>query len=136
VANHSGKIFPTPTRETAHYWEGCREHKLRLQCCVSCGKHQFYPRSVCSHCLGDQLRWIEASGAGKVISFTLVRRAVSEAYKADTPYVVALVQLDEGPTMMSNVERCTPESVEIGMRVTAFFEEWSEEISIPKFCPI
>ncbi len=136
MTDHSGKIFPTPTPETAHYWAGCREHELRLQRCDSCGQHQFYPRSLCSHCMSDQLQWVVASGAGEVISFTIVRRAVSEAYNPEVPYVVALVQLAEGPTMMSNLVQCDPESVQVGMPVSVTFEDWSEQVSIPKFCPL
>ena len=135
MTDHSGKTFPRITPETAPYWEGCREHELRLQYCGSCDHYQFYPRIICSHCMSDQLQWVAASGAGEVTSFTVVRRAVSEAYRPDVPYVVALVQLAEGPTMMSNVVQCDPEAVTVGMPVTVFFEDWDEQVSIPKFCP-
>jgi uncharacterized OB-fold protein len=136
MTDHSGKIFPLPTPETAPYWEACRAHELRLQCCDSCGQHQFYPRSLCSSCMSDQLQWVAVAGTGEVVSFTIVRRAVSEAYSPEVPYVVALVQLAEGPTMMSNVVECDPESVVVGMPVGVLFEDWSDEISIPKFRPI
>ena len=85
--------------------------------------------------MNDQLQWVAASGAGEVTSFTVVRRAVSEAYRPEVPYVVALVQLAEGPTMMSNVVQCDPEAVAVGMSVAVFFEDWDEQVSIPKFCP-
>ena len=136
MADHSGKIFPVVTPETAPYWDGCREHELRLQRCDSCGRHQFYPRIICSACMADDLQWVPVSGAGQVVSFTIVRRAVSEAYSPEVPYVVALIQLAEGPTMMSNVVECDPESVVVGMSVSVLFEDWSEQISIPKFRPI
>ncbi len=82
------------------------------------------------------MEWVEASGQGKILTFTVVRRPVSEAYAADVPYVVALIQLDEGPTMMSNVVRCDPETMQIGGPVQLVFEDWSEEISIPQFRPV
>jgi len=135
MIDHSGKSFPVPTPETEVYWEGCREHQLRLQYCNNCGQHQFYPRIICSACMSNDLKWVDVSGEGEVISFTIVRRPVSEAYKTEVPYVVALIKLLEGPTMMSNVVGCDPEALEIGMPVSVQFQDWSEQISIPKFCP-
>ena len=76
-----------------------------------------------------------ASGHGRVKSFTIIRRAVSKAYAAEVPYVIALIELDEGPTMMSNVVEIEPESVAIGLPVEVMFEDWSDEITIPKFRP-
>ena len=77
-----------------------------------------------------------ASGLAEVSSFTIVRRPVSKAYADEVPYVVALIKLDEGPTMMSNIVECDIDNVNIGMRVEVLFEDWSEEISIPKFRPV
>jgi uncharacterized OB-fold protein len=131
-----GKNLPHPNPETAPYWEGCREQKLLIQRCSSCGHHQFYPRILCTECTSQQVEWVSACGRGKVVSFTIVRQAISEAYAADVPYVIALIQLDEGPTMMSNVIQSDPESVMVGMPVEVIFEAWSEEITVPKFCPL
>ena len=133
---HAGKHFPRPTPVSRPYWEGCREGRLLLQQCGSCGKHQFYPRIMCSHCNGDTLAWVPASGQGTVSSYTVVRRPVSPGYAADTPYVIALIALAEGPTMMSNIIGCAPEAVTVGMPVEVSFEAWSEEISVPKFRPL
>lgn len=130
------KHFPRPTPETKAYWEGCRNHELLLQRCGQCNEMQFYPRVVCAKCMSDDLEWVKASGRGKIVTLTIVRRAVSEAYAADVPYVVALVKLDEGPTMMSNIVQCSPEKLEIGSSVQVLFEDWSEEISIPIFRPV
>ena len=129
------KHFPRPTPETEVYWEGCRRHELLLQRCTQCSEFQFYPRIICTNCSSDDLEWVKGSGRGRVLTFAIVRRAVSEAYAADVPYVVALIQLDEGPTMMSNVVQCDPETVKIGSPVEVIFEDWSEEISIPQFRP-
>ena len=85
--------------------------------------------------MSDQVEWIQASGRGTVASFTIVRRPVSEAYADEVPYVVALIQLEEGPTLMSNVIGCDPESVAIGMPVEVTFEDWSDAITVPKFRP-
>jgi hypothetical protein len=131
----SGKFFPRPTPETAVYWQGCHDHTLLIQHCKACGQYQFYPRLICTGCMGDQLEWVAARGRGKVTSYTIVRQAVSKAYAAEVPYVVALIQLEEGPKMMSNIVGCNPESVKTGMSVEVTFEDWSEEITMPKFRP-
>ena len=130
------KHFPRPTPETEVYWEGCRKHELLLQRCTQCSEFQFYPRIICTNCASEDLEWVKGSGRGRVLTFAIVRRAVSEAYAADVPYVVALIQLDEGPTMMSNVVQCDPETVKIGSPVQVIFEDWSEEISVPQFRPL
>ena len=129
------KHFPRPTPETEAYWDGCRKHELLLQRCVACSEFQFYPRIVCTNCSSDKLEWVKVSGQGKILTFTIVRRPVSEAYAEDVPYVVALIKLDEGPTMMSNVVQCDPEALKIGDPVQVMFEDWSKDISIPKFSP-
>lgn len=130
---HGGKNFPRPTPETKPFWEGCSAHKLLLQRCPQCATLQFYPRMLCSHCLAQEPEWIQASGRGTIRSFTVVRRPVSQAYAAETPYVVALVALEEGPTMMSNIVGCDPQELSVGSPVTVVFERWSEQITVPKF---
>ena len=135
MAEPMPKPLPAVTLETAPYWEGCKQHELRIQKCAACANYQFYPRIYCSKCFGDRVEWVEASGRAKVATFTIVRRPVSPAFADDVPYVVALVTLDEGPTMMTNIVGCPPEKVEIGMPVAVTFEDWTPEISIPKFRP-
>jgi uncharacterized protein len=135
MATQSSKPIPVPTEETRPYWEGCKRHELRIQRCAACGNHQFYPRLYCHKCFNDQVEWITASGRAKVLSFTIVRRPPSPAFKSEVPYVVALVTLDEGPTMMTNIIGCPPDHVMIGMPVKVNFDDWTDEISIPKFRP-
>ena len=135
MAEQISKPIPAPTLETRPYWDGCHRHELRIQQCAVCAHYQFYPRLYCSKCFSDKVEWVKASGRGKVSTFTIVRRPVSPAFKDDVPYVVALVTLEEGPTMMTNIVGCPPEKVEIGMPVEVTFEDWTEEISIAKFRP-
>lgn len=130
------KFLPRPTPESAPFWQGCRDHKLLLQYCTACGKHQFYPRVICANCMSEQLEWREASGRGTVETYTIVTRPVSDAYAADVPYVIALITLEEGPRMMSNVIGCDVESVRCGVVVEVVFERWSDEITMPKFQPV
>ena len=133
---HMDKFLPRPTPESAPFWQGCRDHKLLLQYCAGCGKHQFYPRVICANCMSEQLEWREASGRGNVETYTIVTRAVSDAYAADVPYVIALITLEEGPRLMSNVIGCDVESVKCGLAVEVVFEHWSDEITMPKFRPV
>jgi uncharacterized OB-fold protein len=132
----TNKPLPAVTHETAPYWDAARRHELHIQRCAACGQHQFYPRIYCAQCFSDRVEWIKASGRAKVTTFTIVRRPVSPAFADDVPYVVALVTLAEGPTMMTNIVGCAPEKVAIGMPVEVTFEDWTEEISIPKFKPV
>ena len=85
--------------------------------------------------MSREVEWVQATGRGKVASYTIIHRAISKAYLDEVPYVVALVELEEGPTMMSNIIHCEPEEVAIGMEIEVIFEDWSEKISIPKFRP-
>lgn len=135
MAEQISKPIPTPTHETRPYWDGCKRHELRIQQCGACGQYQFYPRLYCSKCFSERVDWVNASGRAKVTTFTIVRRPVSPAFKDDLPYVVALVTLEEGPSMMTNIVGCAPETVTIGMPLAVTFEDWTEEISIAKFRP-
>ncbi len=135
MATPASKPVPVPTRETQPYWEGCQNHELRIQKCAACGQCQFYPRLYCTACMSDQVEWVKTSGRGKILSFTIVYRPVTKAFAHEVPYVVALITLDEGPQIMSNVVGCAPENVYIGLPVEVVFEDWTEEISVPKFRP-
>ena len=127
------KLQPVPTPESEAFWQACAEGRLLIQRCNACGHQQFYPRTLCTECSSADVALTEASGSGRVKSFTIIRRAVSEAYADDVPYVVALIELAEGPTMMSNVVECEAEDVFIGMGVSVRFEQRSEDVSLPVF---
>jgi len=131
----NSRNLPRPTPETQAYWEGCRQHQLLIQRCSECSRYQFYPRIICTGCMSNKIEWVKAKGSGQIISYTIVHRAISAAYAAEVPYVIALIQLEEGPKMMSNIVNCVPDKVMIGMSVEVVFEDWSEEITIPKFRP-
>ncbi|MGH7987787.1 MAG: Zn-ribbon domain-containing OB-fold protein, partial [Candidatus Binataceae bacterium] len=122
--------MPTPTAETRPYWEGCARGELLIQRCAECRHYQFFPRLYCSQCLSERVAWIKASGRATVLSFTIVRRPVSPAFADEVPYVVALVTLEEGPTMMTNIIGCPPEQVAIGMPLTVTFARLTDEISL------
>lgn len=130
-APEMSRILPPQTELARPYWEGCRSGELRMQYCNDCERYQFFPRIFCSHCGASQLSWRAVSGRGRVASYTVVRRGISSAYAA--PYVVALIDLDEGPCMMSNVVDCDPEAVAVGTIVDVRFEPWGADYMLPVF---
>lgn len=127
------KPTPRPTPTEAPFYEGCARGELMLQQCQTCQRVLFYPRTHCDGCQSETLSWERASGAGTVASFTVVRRAVSTDFEA--PYVIALIDLDEGPRMMSHIVGIDPEAVSVGMPVTVDFAAWTEDITLPVFRP-
>ena len=130
---HSGKVFPQSRPGTERYWQACKRHEFLIQRCNDCGHYQFYPRIICTSCSSRSVEWVTASGRGSVLSWTVVRRAVSDAYAADIPYVIALIKLQEGPVLMSIVRGCEPESIHLGMAVEVSFEDWSDQVTMPVF---
>ena len=130
------KPLPRPDPDSREYWRACREHRLLIQECAVCGHLQFYPRVICTACRGRELGWKEAMGTGSVYSYTVVRRPPSDAFAKDVPYVLALIDLDEGVRLMTNVIGCNPEEVVIGMRVGVSFQDVSPDLALPMFSPI
>lgn len=126
------KPSPIPTKETEAFWEGCAKGKLMFQRCSGCGGVQFYPRSFCAACQGEQLEWRESKGLGAVYAVTAVYRAPTPAFKKDTPYAIALVELEEGFRLMANVIGGKADDVKIGERVELCFERRGDA-SIPQF---
>ena len=125
------RILPRATEISAPYWEGCNEGRLRLQFCQTCERYQFYPRSLCSQCHGDALEWRDAGGHGRIASFTVIHRGLSPAYQA--PYVVALIDLDEGPRLMSNIVDAEASEISVGDAVTVEFATWADGVDLPVF---
>ena len=125
------KIQPRPTPTSQPYWDGCSQGELRLQFCNQCSSYQFYPRIVCSHCGWPDPDWQVASGEGVIASFTVVRRGLTPAY--EVPNIIALVDLAEGPRMMSVIVDANPEAVTIGAAVSVDFQVWAEEVRLPVF---
>lgn len=129
------KPLPQFDPESQPYWNAAREGRLLIKRCADCGKAHHYPRELCPHCHSDRVTWEQASGKGTVYTYTVARRPAGPAFKADTPYVVALVELAEGPRMMTNLVSVDLERVRIGLPVQVRFEAISDEISLPKFMP-
>lgn len=127
--------LPSPDPSTAAFWAGTRAHRLMLPRCRECTAYHFYPRTFCPQCGSVDLEWVQASGHGTVYSFTIVQRAPSPAFKGMLPYVVAVVALQEGPHMMSNIAGCAPTDVRIGMPVCVAWEDFDPVATLPYFVP-
>lgn len=129
--------LPRPSAATKPFWDGCREAVLRLPWCRACGRPHFFPRSLCPFCLGTGLEWRPASGRGRVWSHSTVRLSFwGKAFDDSLPYVVAMVELEEGVRMLSNVVGCAPEEVRIGMPVAVTFDPVTPEVTLPRFRPV
>ena len=123
--------LPRPTALSRPHWDGCREGVLRVQRCAACGSYKFIPQAVCTKCQAGKLEWVESSGRGSVYSHTTVYRPPRPEF--DAPYVVAIVELEEGWHMLTNLVDCTPEEVAIGLPVEVDFRAVSDEITLPCF---
>ena len=127
------KPLPAPDADTARFWEGLRQGKLLLQHCEDCKHVQYYQQALCRACGGENLTHRPASGHGKVHSFSVVHRAPGPAFKADVPYAVLLVELREGPRMISTYLGGDPAEVTFDMDVMLVCEQVSNEITLPRF---
>ncbi len=125
---------PQPTPETQHFWDGTQAGELRLQRCDACAKVYFPPRPFCPACASRQVRVFAASGRGSLYSYVIHHRKVPGF---TPPYAIAVVQLDEGPRLMSNIIDCpqTPEALELDMRLEVAFENLDDTITLPLFRP-
>lgn len=127
------KPLPTPDADTAAFWRGLREGVLLLQHCAECGHVQYYQQAICRACGSENIEHRPATGRGKVHSFSVVHRAPGPAFKGDVPYAVILVELEEGPRMISTFTGASPESVTFDMDVVLSLEKVNEEITLPRF---
>jgi uncharacterized OB-fold protein len=128
------KPLPRVTELNAPYFEAARRGALRIQQCRSCRQYVFYPRAWCPVCRDTGLDWVDVSGRGLVVTFSTVRQAPSPAFAADLPYVLAVIELAEGPQMMANIVGMAPELVHVGLPVRVVFEQRGD-VWIPQFEP-
>ena len=127
---------PVADQETRGYWEGAGRHELVLQRCRRCGTVQHRPRALCVTCLGGEIEHFVASGRGTVWTFTVTEQNQAPPFRDATPYVLAYVELEEGPRLLTNVVGCPPGEVRIGMPVRAEFRTASSDaLGVPVFRP-
>jgi len=121
--------------ETRPFWEGAGRHELVLQRCRDCDTVQHRPRAICASCLSSEMEHFVASGRGTVYSCTVTHQNQLPGFRDAVPYVLAYVDLDEGPRLMTNVVNCPPEDVHIGMAVKVDFVDTEEQLAVPRFVP-
>ena len=129
------KPLPRVDEESRGFWEALARHELYLQRCRDCGTIRFPPRAVCPKDLSDNTEWLRASGRGTVYTFTVTHQNHSVGFREELPYVLAVVELAEGPRLMTNIVGCAPDAVRIGMPVVVEYEDVTPEITLPKFRP-
>jgi uncharacterized OB-fold protein len=127
--------LPEPTPETQHFWDGCRDGKLKLQKCDACEKSYFPPRNFCPACGNRNVSVYTASGKATLYSYVINHRPRPDM--GTEPHSIAVVELAEGPRMMTNIVDCpqTPEALILDMALNVTFEKATDEISLPKFKP-
>ena len=129
MANPQRKIpAPSPTPETEAFWKAAAEGKFMLRRCTACRKAHWYPRAICPHCMSDKTEWVEASGRGKIYTFSVMRRAPE-------PYAIGYVTLEEGPSMLTNFVDCDFDKLKIGQSVKLKFMSTEGGPPVPMFAP-
>lgn len=127
--------LPVMTTLSREYWDGCKENKLLYQHCRDCNEVIFFPKYLCPDCMGHDLEWLESAGKGKILTFTVTYESAPPAFMAAVPYAVAIIEMDEGYRMMSNIIECDFDALECEMPVEVVFDPVTPEVTLPKFRP-
>ena len=130
------KPLPIINDDNRQYWEYCQQHELGMQKCHDCGYIRFPPGFICPQCHSMEAGWVKLSGRGKIFSFVVYRVSYHSSYADDIPYVVAVIQLAEGPRMESNITGIKVEDLKVDMPVEVYFDDVNDEVSLPKFKPV
>jgi uncharacterized OB-fold protein len=138
MADGYDRPLPVKQPESDFYWEKAQAHELWLRKCNACGKAHFYPRAICPYCYSRDVAWVQASGKGTLHTFATVERGPTPPFRDHVPYIAALVDLEEGPRMPTNIVDIEPESADlkIGMAVEVTFDDVTDEVTLPKFRPL
>jgi len=119
---------PQPNPETKAFWDGAAQGRLLIKKCLACSQVHYYPRAICPFCGSDRTEWQQASGRGSIYSWSVMRRA-------EVPYAIAYVTLEEGVTMMTNIVDCDLDGIRIGQRVRVVFKPTEGGPPVPAFTP-
>ena len=134
AAHARGRPLPEPDNVSAYFWAEAAAGSLAIQRCTGCNRAQFYPRAICVYC-GADTDWEEASGDGVVATYTVIRQNLAPPFDALGPYVVAIIELAEGPKMMSNVTHIDPSQVRVGLAVTCYAIRVRDDLGLPFWRP-
>jgi uncharacterized OB-fold protein len=131
-----GRPLPKPTATSAPFWEAAHRGQLELQYCSQCHRFQHYPRAICANCWSDKIEWKSCSGRGHVYSYSICHKRGELSVTDGAPNIVAIVELQEGVRMTTNIVGCAAADVRIGMEVEAVFQPVSEDYTLIFFQPI
>lgn len=129
------KPLPRPVPESLPYWEAAKQHRLEIPHCRDCDGYWFPPSRSCPHCVSANVEFKQVSGRGKVFSFVIYDRVYHPSFAGDVPYAVALIELDEGPRLISNIVGISPDNVRCDMPVVVVYDDVADGVSVPKFKP-
>jgi hypothetical protein len=131
------KPLPVEDPDSTPFWRGCLQNKFLIQHCEQCAKPRYPASSVCPHCQEKKFTWKESSGKGLIYSWIVVRHPVPrDVYENDVPYVVALIDLEEGVRIASNVVGCDPDDVYAAMPLQVIFKQVTDGVTLPIFEPV
>ena len=132
------KPLPRPADPvlTEPFWEATKRHELVIPRCKQCNEYFWYPRQACPNCLQENWEWTPVSGRGRLHTFTVVRQPANPIFADDVPYAYAMVQLDEGVSLISNIVECeVPDGLVVDMPLEVVFEDVTDEVTLVKFKP-
>jgi uncharacterized protein len=127
--------LPTPEGDTIAFWDAAKEERLLIKHCLDCGEYTYYPRPFCPKCWSPNLEWHEASGNATLYTWSVIYSNDQPPFRDRVPYVAAIVDLEEGPRMITNVVDTEFDDLEIGMALTVVFRPISDDFTIPVFIP-
>lgn len=127
--------LPMIEDDTREFWDATRDGRLLLRHCRSCGAVHYYPRNFCPACWSDDVDWVEASGLGSLYTWSTVFQNDLPPFNEQLPYVAAIVELDEGPRMMTRLVEVDGVEITMGMRLRARFEPLDDDVTIVVFAP-
>lgn len=130
------KPLPRPTALSRPFWDGARQSEIRVQKCRACGHMEHPPRVQCTACWSDALEWITSAQEGEVYSYTVCHWPTMAEFKADAPYIIAIVELPGGVRLSSNIVDCPLDRIAVGLKVKAVFEKATDDVTLIKFRPI
>lgn len=127
--------LPEPNADTRPFWEGCKEHQLRFQRCLNCSHMRWPPSMICPRCHSTEAAWTVSLGKGHVYSFAVYHKAFHPAFTDNIPYVTAVVELNEGPRILTNIIGCSPSDLTCDMTVEVIWDDVTDDVSLPRFKP-
>jgi uncharacterized OB-fold protein len=135
VAGPARFDLPTPDQSTEAFWSGTREGRLRIKRCQACRRAHFYPRPFCPHCWSEDVVWEDATGKATLYTYSVVYQNDLPPFPERVPYVAAVVELEEGPRLMTNVVDCPFDQLQVGMDLVVAYRQETDEITLPVFRP-